>query len=96
MLAPGDEVAVKKPAPDVHALALDRLNLLPERAIAFADSRNGLLSAQAAGPAVIATPSAYTEGEDFGGAWLVLTDLTHLGGLAGLARGTAPPRYTTA
>ncbi len=77
VIAAGDEVAMKKPAPDVYLLALDRLGLAPTACLAFEDSRNGLLSARQAGLAVIVTPSAYTEGEDFTGAARVLPDLTH-------------------
>ncbi|MFN4156145.1 MAG: HAD-IA family hydrolase [Paracoccaceae bacterium] len=80
----GDEVATKKPAPDVYTLSLDRLGLEPARAIAVEDSRNGLLSARAAGLAVIVAPSAYTADEDFDGALAVLPDLDRLGGLTGL------------
>lgn len=76
VIAAGDEVASKKPAPDVFLLALDRLQLGPEHCIAFEDSRNGLLSAKAAGLTVIVTPSAYTNDEDFSGADCLLPDLT--------------------
>lgn len=78
VLACGDEVAAKKPAPDVFLLALDRLGLPPAACLAFEDSRNGLCAARAAGLAVIVTPSAYTEGEDFTGALRVLPDLVGL------------------
>jgi HAD superfamily hydrolase (TIGR01509 family) len=77
VLACGDEVAAKKPAPDIYQLALSRLGLAPEACLAFEDSRNGILSARQAGLAVIVTPSAYTAGEDFTGAAAVLPDLTH-------------------
>lgn len=76
VIAAGDEVAAKKPAPDVYALALDRLSLPAGAALAFEDSRNGVLSARAAGLRVVVTPSAYTAGEDFAGAEVVLADLT--------------------
>lgn len=76
VIAAGDEVNAKKPAPDVFELALQRLNLAPEECIAFEDSRNGLNSAQAAGIPVIVTPSAYTADEDFSGAEWVVPDLT--------------------
>ncbi len=75
VIAAGDEVAAKKPAPDVFLLALQRLGLAPDQAVALEDSRNGVLSAQAAGLAVAVTPSAYTAGEDFGDA-TVVPDLT--------------------
>ncbi|MGC9419024.1 MAG: HAD family hydrolase [Rhodovulum sp.] len=68
VIAAGDEVAAKKPAPDVYRLALARLGLPPRECIAFEDSRNGLVSATRAGLAVIVTPSAYTDHEAFGGA----------------------------
>lgn len=76
VIAAGDEVAAKKPAPDVYLLALERLGLTAGEALAFEDSRNGVLSARAAGLRVVATPSAYTAGEDFAGAEAVLADLT--------------------
>ena len=64
-IAAGDEVAAKKPAPDVYLLALERLGLSPEHALALEDSRNGLLSARAAGIACVVSPSAYTMDETF-------------------------------
>lgn len=76
VIAAGDEVAAKKPAPDVYALALRRLGLPAAAALAFEDSRNGVLSARGAGLRVVVTPSAYTAGEDFAGASEVLADLT--------------------
>jgi HAD superfamily hydrolase (TIGR01509 family) len=84
VIACGDEVAAKKPAPDIYVLALDRLGLPPGRALAFEDSRNGLLSARGAGLTVIVTPSAYTGDEDFTGALRVLDNLNQLPALAGL------------
>ncbi|MFN3938837.1 MAG: HAD family hydrolase [Gemmobacter sp.] len=75
VLACGDEVARKKPAPDVFLLALDRLGLPAADCLAFEDSRNGLDSARGAGLRCVVTPSAYTSTEDFAGAALVLRDL---------------------
>lgn len=68
VIAAGDEVAAKKPAPDVFQLAMARLDLPPRACLAFEDSRNGLISAMAAGLAVIVTPSVYTDHEDHAGA----------------------------
>lgn len=76
VIAAGDEVAAKKPAPDVYLLALERLGLRPADAVALEDSRNGVLSARAAGLPVIVTPSAYTASDDFTGADAVIPDLT--------------------
>lgn len=74
----GDEVPRKKPAPDVYELALTRLNMTADRALAFEDSANGLRAALAAGLACIVTPSVYTETDDFTGALRVLPDLSHM------------------
>ncbi len=72
VIAAGDEVTAKKPAPDVFELALSRLGISPTEAIAFEDSRNGVLSAKAAGLPVVVTPSAYTAGDDFADAdWII-------------------------
>lgn len=75
VVAAGDEVAAKKPAPDVYRLALERLGIAADAALAFEDSRNGLLSARGAGLRTIVTPSVYTSGEDFSGAFVLLPDL---------------------
>ncbi len=78
VIAAGDEVAAKKPAPDVFALALTRLGVGPELCLAFEDSLNGLLSAQRAGLATLVTPSVYTDDQDFAGAAQVRPDLVGL------------------
>ncbi|MEX5599879.1 HAD family hydrolase [Pseudophaeobacter sp. C1-32P7] len=85
VIACGDEVAAKKPAPDVYELALKRLDIAPENALAFEDSSNGLRSADAAGLACIVTPSIYSGGDDFSGAECVVPDVTHIGGTEALA-----------
>ncbi|CAN5865909.1 HAD family hydrolase [soil metagenome] len=77
VIACGDHVAHKKPAPDIYELALRGLDLLPEHAIAFEDSLNGLRAATAAGLWTVVTPSFWTEDFDFSEAALVLP---HLGG----------------
>jgi len=84
VIAAGDEVAAKKPAPDVFRLALSRLRLPAASCLAVEDSRNGLHSAQAAGLAVLVTPSVFTDDDDFTGALRVLPDLATLGGMSGL------------
>jgi HAD superfamily hydrolase (TIGR01509 family) len=75
VIATGDVVARKKPAPDIYNLALERLGVAPERAIAFEDSAIGVDAAKAAGLFVIATPSLWTIGQDFRAADVVLTSL---------------------
>jgi HAD superfamily hydrolase (TIGR01509 family) len=75
-IAAGDEVARKKPAPDVYALALERLGLPADACLAIEDSRNGLESARAAGLGCVITISPYTDGQDFTAA---LRIVDHLG-----------------
>ena len=86
VVAAGDEVRAKKPAPDVFKLALARLGLEAGACVAFEDSLNGLRSARAAGLRVVVTPSIYTDDQDFSAADLVLPSLEGLsvGRLAGL------------
>ena len=78
VIAAGDEVAAKKPAPDVFELALARLGLAPDTCIAFEDSLNGLHAARGAGLAVLITPSVYTDDQDFADAQLVRPGLEGL------------------
>ncbi|HEY6924514.1 MAG TPA: HAD-IA family hydrolase, partial [Steroidobacteraceae bacterium] len=75
VIATGDVVANKKPAPDIYHLALDELGISPGRAIAFEDSAIGVRSAKAAGLFTVATPSLWTIGQSFALADLVLTSL---------------------
>ena len=77
-IACGDQVRAKKPAPDIYRLALRGLGMLPEHAIAFEDSPNGLRAATTAGLCTVVTPTFWTEGGDFTEAALLLP------GLAGL------------
>ncbi len=75
VIAAGDMVKQKKPAPDVYQLALDGLQLPPNECIAFEDSINGLKSAKGANLPTIITFSGYTKHEDFTGAELILNNL---------------------
>ena len=74
-IAAGDSVASKKPAPDIYFLALEQLGFGPDCCVAIEDSTNGVLAARAAGLPVIACPSSYLRGDDFGRATAVLSDL---------------------
>lgn len=76
-IAAGDEVASKKPAPDVYLLALQRLNLPARDCLAVEDSLPGLAAARAAELRVILSPSAYTDDGDFTDADWLLPDLAH-------------------
>lgn len=75
VIACGDQVRAKKPAPDIYQLALQHLGLAPEQALAFEDSPNGLSAAHAAGLWTVVTPTFWTAGSDFGAADLLLPRL---------------------
>jgi len=68
VIAAGDMVAAKKPAPDVYQLALAGLDLPATACLAFEDSANGLQSTLGAGLSCLVCPSWYTDGDDFTGA----------------------------
>lgn len=80
----GDEVPRKKPAPDVYLLALDRLGLPARACVALEDSRNGLMSAVAAGIPFIVAPGPYTLGQDFSEAHRVIDDFGEVASIAAL------------
>lgn len=52
-LVGAEDVKHGKPAPDIFLLAAVRLGIAPDRCVAFEDAKNGVLSACAAGMAVI-------------------------------------------
>src|SRR5512134_1980259 len=78
VIACGDVVPEKKPAPDIYRLALSSLRLPSDACIAFEDSLNGLRAAKAAGLVTVVTPSRWTAEEDFSGADLLLPSLEGL------------------
>ena len=57
-----------KPAPDLYLAACAGLGVRPDEAIAFEDSRNGMLSAQAAGIRCVVVPNELTVAMDLTGA----------------------------
>ena len=71
----GDQVSRRKPDPEIYELALSRLGVHPRNCIAFEDTENGLRAATAAGLRTIVTPSFYTQGQDFTGAFALLSHL---------------------
>ncbi|TPG39726.1 HAD family hydrolase [Sphingomonas koreensis] len=74
-MAVGEDVAVKKPDPEVYRRVLSSLALDAAECVAIEDSRNGLDAARACGIATLVTPSFYTQAEAFDGAALVCPDL---------------------
>lgn len=75
VIAAGDIVPAKKPAPDIYLWALEQMKLAPEHCLAFEDSENGIRSSQGAGLKTIITTNGYTHDHDFSGAAVVLSDL---------------------
>lgn len=75
VIAAGDIVPAKKPAPDIYTFTLKEMNLEPNECIALEDSHNGVVSARHADLTVIVTANPYTAGDDFSGASAVLSDL---------------------
>lgn len=75
VIAAGDVVPAKKPAPDIYTYALEKLGLNADQCIAFEDSLNGILSAQAAGLKTIITINGYTRDDEFTGAAVVLDQM---------------------
>jgi len=71
----GDVVSKKKPDPEIYNLAVERLAVKPDECVVIEDSRNGFLSAKAAGMHCVVTTNGYTEKEDFSGADLVVSEL---------------------
>lgn len=81
-IAAGDEVARKKPAPDVYLQVLSKLNLPASQCLAIEDSGIGLAAASGAGIPVLISRSAYFRDDDFSGAVCTLDDLTELTGIS--------------
>ena len=72
VIAAGDIVPAKKPAPDIYDWAMEKMNLTADECIAFEDSHNGVLSSLAANLKTIITINDYTKDHDFTGAAIVL------------------------
>jgi HAD superfamily hydrolase (TIGR01509 family) len=72
VIAAGDVVPAKKPAPDIYTYAMEKLGLGPADCIAFEDSHNGILATQGADLKTIITVNGYTTEDDFNGAAIVL------------------------
>ncbi len=75
VLAAGDIVPAKKPAPDIYTYAMDRLGVSPRETLAMEDSGNGWKAAAAAGLKCVVTVNDYTRDHDFSGADLVVSEL---------------------
>jgi len=76
VIAAGDIILNKKPAPDIYEHVLTKLGLKATDCLAFEDSEVGLRSSLGAGIPTLVTVNDYTSDQDFTGA-LLITD--HLG-----------------
>lgn len=75
VLAAGDIVPAKKPAPDIYTYAMEQLGVSAENTLALEDSENGWKAANAAGLKCVVTVNDYTRSHDFTGADLVVSEL---------------------
>ena len=79
LIAAGDVVPAKKPAPDIYHYVLARMDLPAGACLALEDSGNGLAASLAAGIPTVVSVNDYTRGQDFRGALAVLPDLETVG-----------------
>ena len=75
VIAAGDMVPAKKPAPDVYFYVLQEMGLAPHNCLVIEDSYQGLQAALQAGLATVITVNNYTRRQNFAGAALVLDHL---------------------
>jgi HAD superfamily hydrolase (TIGR01509 family) len=75
VIASGDIVDRKKPAPDIYEHALEQLGLAAEECLAIEDSQAGLAAARAAGLVTVVTANGATRNQDFTGAAIALDQL---------------------
>lgn len=75
VIVTGDDVACKKPDPEIYRRVLERLDLPPAACMAIEDSENGCEAAVTAGLPTIVTTSSYTGSHAFDGALLVADSL---------------------
>lgn len=72
VIAAGDVVPAKKPAPDIYFYAMKEMELESTACLAFEDSHNGILATRGANLKTIITVNGYTRHDDFSEAALVL------------------------
>jgi HAD superfamily hydrolase (TIGR01509 family) len=76
VIAAGDIVPAKKPAPDIYVWAMQQMGLDPAACLAVEDSHNGVQSALGAHiGSILVTTNGYTTQDDFTGASLVVDSL---------------------
>jgi HAD superfamily hydrolase (TIGR01509 family) len=90
VIASGDEVPRKKPAPDIYEAALARLGLPADACLAIEDTENGVRSAVGAGLRCLVTVSLYGGEGPFADAVAVLSDLGEPGSPSRTLAGPVP------
>ncbi len=75
VIAAGDIVTHKKPAPDIYKYVLNQMNLEADKCLVFEDSFHGLQAAYEANLKTVITLHNYTKNQDFSLASLVLNHL---------------------
>ncbi len=75
VIAAGDMVPQKKPAPDIYNLVIDAMGLSPSRCLVIEDSQQGLEASTAAGLTTVVTVNDYTRNHRFNAAKLVVNHL---------------------
>jgi len=75
IIAAGDMVPRKKPAPDIYHLVIDTMGLDIQRCLVIEDSQQGLEAATAAGLPTVVTVNDYTRSQNFSQARLVVNHL---------------------
>ncbi|MGL5834248.1 MAG: HAD family hydrolase [Waterburya sp.] len=93
VIAAGDIVPSKKPAPDIYNYVLERIKIPAKNLLVFEDSDNGLIAATAAGLKAIVTVNNYTEQQDFSQAILVVSDLGEPEQPCQVIQGSFPGNY---
>lgn len=75
VIAAGDIVPAKKPAPDIYHYVLEAIDLEAQDCLVFEDSNHGFSASSQAGLKTVVTVNPYTRNQDFSGALLVLNHL---------------------
>ena len=90
VIAAGDIVAHKKPAPDIYLYVLQQINIEPEHCLVFEDTAHGLQAATQANLKTIVTVNEYTKNQDFKDAILVITQIGEAESPLNILQGKAP------
>lgn len=90
VIAAGDIVAHKKPAPDIYLYVLQQMNIEPEHCLVFEDTAHGLQAATQANLKTIVTVNEYTKNQDFKDAILVITQIGEAESPLNILQGKTP------